>query len=74
METYVKKLEAHVSGKVVAWEILGGYFDLAKLSDENRHLIEDFSKAVGHPVTMDLLDKDLSQAFGRAIMNLLPIG
>jgi menaquinone-dependent protoporphyrinogen IX oxidase len=75
MDTYVKKLEAHVSGKVVAREVLGGYLELAKLSDEDRRLIEDFSKAVGHPVTtMDLLDKDESQAFGRAIMNLLLIG
>jgi len=75
MDTYVKKLEAHVSGKVVAREVLGGYFDLVKLSDEDRRLIEDFSKAVGHPVTtMDLLDKDKSQALGRAIMNLLLTG
>jgi len=75
MDTYVGQLEAHVSGEVVAREVLGGYFDLAKLSDEDRRLLEDFSKAVGHPVTtMDLLDKDKSQAFGRAIMNLLLIG
>jgi menaquinone-dependent protoporphyrinogen IX oxidase len=72
IDTYVKKLEAHVSGKVVAREAFGGYFDFEKLSDEDRRIIEDFSKVVGHPITtMDLLDKNKSKGFGREIMNLL---
>ena len=75
IDTYVKKLEAHVSGMVVAREVFGGYFDLEKLSDDDRRLIEDFSKVVGHPITnMDLLDKDKAQAFGREIMNPLLTG
>jgi menaquinone-dependent protoporphyrinogen IX oxidase len=72
IDAYVKKLEAHVSGKVVAREVFGGYFDLAKLSDEDKRIIEDFSKVVGHPITtMDLLDKDKAKGFGREIMKLL---
>jgi menaquinone-dependent protoporphyrinogen oxidase len=72
IDAYVKKLEAHVSGNVVAREVFGGYFDLAKLSDKDRRIIEDFSKVVGHPITtMDLLDKDKAKGFGREIMNLL---
>jgi menaquinone-dependent protoporphyrinogen IX oxidase len=75
IDTYVKKLETHVSGMVVAREVFGGYFDLEKLSAEDRRLIEDFSKVVGHPVTnMDLLDKDKTQAFGREIVNALLTG
>jgi hypothetical protein len=66
------ELEAHVSGMVVAREVFGGYFDLAKLSDEDRCIIEAFSKVVGHSITtMDLLDKNKSKGFGREIMNLL---
>ena len=75
IDTYVKKLEAHVSGMVVAREVFGGYFDLEKLSDEDRRIIEDFSKVVGHTITnMDLLDKDKTKAFGRESMNLLLTG
>jgi len=75
IDTYVKKLEAHVSGMVVAREVFGGYFDLDKLSDEDRRIIEDFSKVVGHTITnMDLLDKDKTKAFGREIVNLLLTG
>jgi len=75
INTYVKKLEAHVSGMVVAREVFGGYFDLEKLSDEDRRIIEDFSNVVGHTITnMDLLDKDKTKAFGREIMNFLLTG
>ena len=75
IDTYVKKLEAHASGMVVAREVFGGYFDIEKLSDEDRRIIEDFSKVVGHAITnMDLLDKDKTKAFGREIMNLLLTG
>ncbi len=71
IDAYVKKLETHISGKVVAREVFGGYFDLAKLSDEDKRIIEDFSKVLGHPITaMDLLDPDKVKGFGREIMNL----
>jgi menaquinone-dependent protoporphyrinogen IX oxidase len=72
IDAYVKKLEAHVSGKVVAREVFGGYFDLSKLSDKDRSIIEDFSKVVEHPITtMNLLDKNKAHAFGREIINVL---
>ena len=75
IDTYVKKLESHVSGMVVAREVFGGYFDLEKLSDDDRRIIEDFSKVAGHIIAnMDLLDKDQSKAFGREIVNLLLTG
>ena len=75
IDTYVKKLEAHVSGMAVVREVFGGYFDLEKLSDEDRHIIEDFSKVVGPPIThIDLFDKDKTKTFGREIMNLLLAG
>jgi hypothetical protein len=68
----VKKLEAHVSGIVIAREVFGGYLDLEKLSNEDRGIIEDFSKVVGHPIIhMDLLDEDKTKAFGRDVVNLL---
>ena len=44
IDTYVKKLEGHVSGMVLAREVFCGYFDLEKLSDEDRRIIEDFRK------------------------------
>jgi menaquinone-dependent protoporphyrinogen oxidase len=72
IDTYVKKLEAHVSGIVIAREVFGGYLDLEKLSNEDRGIIEDFSKVVGHPIIhMDLLDEDKTKAFGRDVVNLL---
>jgi len=75
IDTYVKKLEAHVSGMVIAREVFGGYFDIEKLSDEDRRIIEDFSKVVGHPIShMDLLDEDKTKAFGRDTVNLLLTG
>lgn len=75
IDMYVKKLEAHVSGMVLALEVLCGYFDLKKLSDEDRRIIEDFSKVMGHAISkVDLLNKDKMKAFGRDIMNLLLTG
>jgi len=60
---------------VIAREVFGGYFDIEKLSDEDRRIIEDFSKVVGHPIShMDLLDEDKTKAFGRDIVNLLLTG
>jgi menaquinone-dependent protoporphyrinogen IX oxidase len=75
IDTYTKKLEAHVSGMVLAREVFGGYFYLEKLSDEDWRIIEDFSKVVGHAISnMDLFNKDKTKAFERDIMNLLLTG
>ncbi len=72
---YVKKLEAHISGTVVAREVFGGSFDFEKLSDEDKRAMEDFSKGTGHTIAkLDLLDRDKVQAFGRELKNLLVKG
>jgi hypothetical protein len=56
-------------------EVFGGYFDLEKLSDEDKRTMEDFSKGTGHTIAkLDLLDKDKAHAFGREVMNRLLAG